>query len=83
MIDLATENELLDNIATEAIVERSTLRRDAALADLGIQSLDVVSVLFEIEERWGVTIDEEDLPRMANLGDVLDYLVARINAAVA
>jgi len=79
----ATENDLLDIIATEAIVERATLRRDAALADLGIQSLDVVSVLFEIEERWGVTIDEEDLPRMANLGDVLDYLVARINAIPA
>jgi len=79
----ATENELLDIIATEAIVERSTLRRDAPLADLGIQSLDVVSVLFEIEERWGVTIDEEDLPLMANLGQVLDYLVARIDAAPA
>jgi acyl carrier protein len=83
VIDLATENELLDIIATEAIVERSTLKREAALADLGIQSLDVVSVLFEIEERWGVTIDEEDLPRMANLGEVLDYLVARINAVPA
>ena len=79
----ATENDLLDIIATEAIVERSTLKRDAALTDLGIQSLDVVSVLFEIEERWGVTIDEEDLPRMANLGEVLDYLVARINAVPA
>jgi len=79
----ATENELLDIIATEAIVERATLRREAALGDLGIQSLDVVSVLFEIEERWGVAIDEEDLPRMANLGEVLDYLVARINAIPA
>jgi acyl carrier protein len=79
----ATENELLDIIATEAIVDRATLKRESPLADLGIQSLDVVSVLFEIEERWGVTIDEEDLPRMANLGEVLDYLVARINAVPA
>ena len=30
-----------------------------------------------------MTIDEEDLPRMANLGEVLDYLVARINAVPA
>ena len=79
----ATENELLDIIATEANVDRATLKRESPLADLGIQSLDVVSVLFEIEERWGVTIDEEDLPRMANLGEVLDYLVARINAVPA
>ena len=47
----ATENELLDIIATEAIVDRATLKRESPLADLGIQSLDVVSVLFEIEER--------------------------------
>ena len=79
----ANENDLLDIIATEAIVERAALRREAPLADLGIQSLDVISVLFEIEERWGVTIEEEDLPRMAKLGDVLDYLLARINAAPA
>jgi len=79
----ATEMDLLDIIAAEAIVERSALTRDALFADLGIQSLDVISVLFEIEDRYGVIIEEEEMPRASNLGQVLDYLLARINGAPA
>jgi acyl carrier protein len=79
----ATESDLLDMIADEAIVDRAVLTRDAVFADLGLQSLDVVSVLFEIEERYGVVIEEEDIPRVTTLGDVIDFLLGRINAAVA
>jgi acyl carrier protein len=79
----ATETDLIDIIASEATVERAELTRDAVLADLGIQSLDVISVLFEIEERYGVVIEEEEMPRTASLGEVIDYLLARINAPPA
>jgi acyl carrier protein len=79
----ATEMDLIDIIASEATVERGELTRDAVLADLGIQSLDVISVLFEIEERYGVVIEEEEMPRTASLGEVIDYLLARINAPPA
>ena len=78
-----TERDLLDIIATEAIVERSDLTRDSLFTDLGIQSLDVISVLFAIEERYGVVIEEEDLPLGASLGGVLDYLLTCINGAPA
>jgi acyl carrier protein len=76
----ATESDLLDLISEEAIVERSVLTRDARFADLGLQSLDVVSVLFEIEGRYGVVIEEEEIARVTTLGDVIDYLLGRINA---
>ena len=79
----ATENDLLDIISAESLVDRSELTREAAFADLGLQSLDVVSILFEIEERYGVVIQEEEVPAVTTLGDVLDYLIGRINGAVA
>lgn len=79
----ATENDLLDIISAESLVDRSKLTREAAFVDLGLQSLDVVSILFEIEERYGVVIQEEEVPPVATLGDVLDYLIGRINGAVA
>jgi acyl carrier protein len=82
----ATEKDLLDIMAAEAMVERSELTRDARFADLGFQSLDVVSVLFEIEGRFGVVIEEEEIPPVTDattLGDVLDFILGRINAAVA
>jgi acyl carrier protein len=82
----ATEKDLLDMISEEAIIDRSMLRREAIFTELGLQSLDVVSVLFEIEGRYGVVIEEEDMPPVTTattLGEVVDFLLGRINAAVA
>jgi acyl carrier protein len=76
----ATESELLDLIAEEAIVERARLTRDATLTDLGISSLDVITMLFELEEKYGVVIEEGDMPQMSTLGEMVDFLLARINA---
>ncbi len=80
----ATEPELLDLIAQEAIIDRAKLVREATLADLGISSLDVITMLFELEEKYGVVIEESDMPTdMATLGDMVDFLLARINAEAA
>lgn len=79
----ATESELLDLIAAEAIIDRKTLVREATLADLGISSLDVISMLFELEEKYGVVIEEGDMPQMSTLGDMVDFLLTRINQEAA
>ena len=76
----ATESELLDLIAAEAIIDRATLTRDATLEDLGISSLDVISMLFQLEEKWGVVIEEGDMPQISTLGEMVDFLLPRINA---
>lgn len=75
----ATESELLDLIAKEAIIDREKLTRDATLEDLGISSLDVISMLFELEERYGVAIEEGDMPQMSTLGEMVDFLLSKIN----
>ena len=79
----ATESELLDLIAEEAIVDRARLTREATLADLGISSLDLITMLFELEERYGVVIEEGDMPKMSTLGEMVDFLLARINQEAA
>jgi acyl carrier protein len=75
----ATEADLLDLLAEEAIIDRKTLVREATLADLGISSLDVISMLFELEEKYGVVIEESEMPQMSTLGEMIDFLLARIN----
>jgi acyl carrier protein len=78
-----TESELLDLIAQEAIIDRATLDRDAELTDLGIASLDVITMLFELEERYGVVIEQGDMPPMTKLGEMVDFLMAKINTEAA
>ena len=75
-----TEPELLDLIAQEAIIDRDKLTREATLGDLGISSLDVITLLFELEERYGVVIEEADMPKMETLGEMVDFLMVRIAA---
>jgi len=76
----ATESELLDLIAREAVIPRETLTREATLADLGIASLDVITLLFELEEKYGVVIEEGDMPQISTLGEMVDFLLERINS---
>lgn len=74
-----TESELLDMLSEEAIVDRDRLVREARLEDLGISSIDVISLLFELEERTNVRIEEGDMPQMQTLGEMVDHLLSKIN----
>jgi acyl carrier protein len=76
-----SETELLDLFSKEARIDRGALTRDATIAELNLDSMDVLSILFEIEDRFGTIIDVGDLPSAETLGDLSDYLLSRINTA--
>jgi len=75
-----SDDELFDVIAKEALIDRATLNRDAALEDLGIASLDVISVLFEVEEKFGIVVEESELRDCKILGQLIDKLKAQAEA---
>ena len=44
------------------------------IEDLGFNSYDFVSMLGELEEEFGVTIDENDILEIHTVGEAVDYL---------
>ena len=44
--------------------------------DLGAESVDVISLLFEFEERLGRRIPDEVVSRLATVGDIVDQVMA-------
>jgi len=50
-----------------------------ALLDLGIDSLAVMEIVAEIEDRYGLTFPDEDLPGMRTVGDVISAIHKRLN----
>ncbi|MGQ9365647.1 acyl carrier protein [Azospirillum sp. ST 5-10] len=52
----AVENDVLAIIAEKGQVERAKLAPDAKLADLAIASLDVIEIVFALEDRFRVEI---------------------------
>ena len=72
------DDELMDLIAEEALIDRARLNRVATLADVGLDSVDVVSVVFAVEEKYDVHIAEDALTKITNLGELLDTFEAAI-----
>ena len=67
-------DEILDIVAQKALIDRSKLTPEAKLSDLNVSSLDMVEVIFALEDKFGI-----QLPFNANtssndirtLGDVI------------
>lgn len=78
-----TDDELLDLISEEALIDREKLVREATLEDIGLDSVDVVSVVFAAEEKYGVEIAEEAFKEVKDLGGFLDVLKGLIAAKEA
>ena len=76
-------DEILDIVAQKASIERGKLTLDAALADLQVSSLDMVEVIFALEDKFGI-----ELPFNANtnaddlktLGDVVAMVEKQLAA---
>ena len=54
-------DEILDVVAKKAMLDRSRLTPGAKLSDLNVSSLDMVEVMFALEEKFGI-----ELPFNAN-----------------
>ena len=71
----SVEEEIYDIIAEKAAVDRSKLHRDARMEDLEIESLDVVEIIFAVEEKFDIHVpynaNDSEL-EFETIGDVVE-----------
>lgn len=75
-----THEDIVALISKETGLPPEKLEPGATLAALDISSLDLVSVLFELEDRFGVELQPEDLPRDITLGELIQQISATARA---
>jgi acyl carrier protein len=44
------------------------------IEDLGADSLDIVEMIMQMEEEFGITIPDEDAEKIKTVGDAITYL---------
>ena len=76
-----TADDVLDLVAQEAPVARADLTPEAGLEGLGIASLDVISVLFALEDKFGVVVEQGDIEHAKTVGDFTAAVLAKAAAA--
>lgn len=65
------EKALIEIIRQEKDLPETLLRSDTALADAGIDSLDSLTILFAIEERFHISIPDDTARSMRSFGDMV------------
>ena len=79
MADAGIEDTAREIISKHVKMDASELTRETTLESLNIESLDLVEIIFEIEDKFDVNVDEDEKSaKMTTLGELLDWLTANI-----
>jgi acyl carrier protein len=73
--------KILAIIAREAAIDRSRLVPDATLDSLAIASLDVINILFAVEDECGIELDAVEFEGVKTVQQFLDVILTKAKVA--
>lgn len=70
------KNQIADllGIDAESITEGSEL-----INDLKADSMDIATLLLEVEENYGIEINEDEMENLKTVGDIVKYIESKKN----
>jgi acyl carrier protein len=69
------EGELKKILQERLDIQAEKIKLDAKLReDLGIDSFGSVEIIFEVKDKFGIEIKDEDSRKMVNFSDIVDYV---------
>ena len=68
--------EIIDLVTSEA--KEANITADSILQDVGMDSLKFMSVVFKIEARYDIELQEEDADDLRTVGDLANLVLDRI-----
>jgi acyl carrier protein len=69
-----TYDDILALVAQETRLPVEQLHPEATIGTLDISSIDLVSMLFELEDRYGIEIEPEELSREMTLRQLFERI---------
>jgi len=71
----STLEKVKNILSTQLDIDVDKIEETTDIAeDLGADSLDVVELMFSIEEEYDITIDEEQIRKFKTVADVAKYI---------
>ena len=77
------EERVLRVIATTRRVPLDTIHANSTFEELGIDSLDRINILFELEGEFDIEIDDEQAKQVTTLQQMIDGIVLLLAARAA
>lgn len=76
-----TVEQRLENILASAGVDTKKVSLESSLSDLGIDSLDLVEMIMNIEEEFGIEFGNDELNQLnqvKSVGEVISLIKAKL-----
>ncbi len=72
---MSTEEKVIGIVSEQLGVPKEEVNRSASFVDdLKADSLDVVELVMEFEDEFGITIPDDDYEKIKTVGDAVDYI---------
>lgn len=69
------KNEVIKIISDIAEIPIKKINLDSNLmSDLELSSLDLVTLISEFEEKYNVTVNDNDIKNLQTVGDIIEYI---------
>jgi acyl carrier protein len=68
----AVAEKVISTLASVKRIPADTIKLDTNLQDLGIDSLDVFTLLFELENAFKISIPDDDVRSLRTVNDVVE-----------
>ena len=67
--------KICELLADKFDADASTMTMDTSIKDdLNADSLDVVELMMDLEEQFGITISDEEVMKLSTIGDIVKYI---------
>ena len=70
--------QILKNVLKDKGVDASNITEETTLSNLGLDSLDTVSALMDIEEQLNIEFSTDEFSSAKNVKDVLDLIEKKL-----
>ena len=72
---MSTEAKVIEIVSEQlGVVKEDISRPSSFVDDLKADSLDVVELVMEFEDEFGITIPDDDYEKIQTVGDAVDYI---------
>ncbi len=67
-------------IAEKLNVDQDEIKLESSIVDdLGADSIDLIELIMNLEEEYGINISDEEAVKLKTVGDVVDFLNSQID----
>jgi acyl carrier protein len=71
---------LQDLLIKDHSLTRAQLTPEAQLSTLGIDSLALIELMFQVEDRFRISLPDDKMPVLLTVGDVVTYIDGLLSA---